>query len=87
MMSEDMMKYFTCHVEDEMKGATEYLDKMAEMKAAGMHDLAEGFYEMAEDEYSHAKYLIGEIMKSGGHLSPDHITAWDALEKRMAYSF
>lgn len=85
--SSDIMAYLKTHLEDEIKGANEYCDKSKEMEAADMECMAKGFYMMAWDEYTHAKFLIGEIMKAGGSLSKEHEEAWYALNKRMEDSF
>lgn len=82
-MNEEMKKYLESHLEEEMKDACGYMEKAKELDNAGMFDMASGFAEMAKDEYTHTRFIIGQIMKSGGSLSKEHKEKWEELDEKI----
>lgn len=81
------MKELFEHLEEEMEDACEYLKKGEEAKHEGHHYLAKGFFRMAEDEYSHAKFLRDYlIIKKVYHDHEHHEeleAKWHRLEEKM----
>lgn len=72
---------------DEIEGANLYLD----MANSAMHmhhcDLADILCAMANDEFSHARFIHCFLKESGIHVSEDIHKEWEELESRFHKAF
>jgi ferritin len=83
------MKEIFEHFEDEMEDACEYLKKAEAAKSEGHHYLANGLFLMAEDEYSHAKFLRDYLITKKVYHDHEHHeeleAKWHRLRQRLGY--
>lgn len=57
---------------DELEDSRKYAEMSDEADMSGCHHTAIGLWEMARDEYSHARFLRRELVKMGLYSPGDH---------------
>lgn len=72
---------------EEMQDARKYFEMAKEADAAGEEDLAEGFMEMAHDEYTHAQFIYNEMMDEHHPIVDAYKKMWEELDSMMVNLF
>lgn len=83
----DIKKYFKHEFPDEMKGCNEYCDLARQAEKAGDRQLAYGLYEMAKDEYTHAKFIHDHLIEWGCEIPEAEMTKFHQTKERIARIF
>ena len=72
--------------EDEVEDAEKYAEMSDEADMTGCHHTAIGLWEMAREEYSHARFLRRELVKMGLYEPSEHTELEDRY-KDLAMMF
>lgn len=85
----DTSKYnhILTHLTSEIDGANGYLDMAEAAEKMDEDGLAKYLYEMAKDEYSHAKFIKYFLEKKHVSIAQDTYTKYDELCTRMKSTF
>lgn len=86
-MRETYLKKMESAFPSEVQDCKKYMDLAKQAETEGEDDLAEGFMEMAQDEYTHAQFIYQEITSEDRFVSDAHKQMWDELEKMMGGMF
>lgn len=86
-MRETFLKKMETAFPEEMQDARKYFEMAKDADAAGEDDLAEGFMEMAHDEYTHAQFIYEELTDAGHPIGEAHKKMWDELDSMMGKMF
>lgn len=72
---------------DEVHDSNKYCDMAMAAEMAGHENLARGLYEMAHDEYTHAKFIHDNLVDWGCEISEKEMTEWHELKERIHRKF
>lgn len=86
-MRDAFMKKMEPAFPEEMQSARKYFQMAQEADSAGEEDLAEGFMEMAHDEYTHAQFMYEEMCDAGYSICEAHKKMWEELDTMMGQTF
>lgn len=87
MTMEEITKHMLAKFGEEIEDAGKYCDLGVAAEALGWDYSAEGFYEMARDEYTHAMFLEDALTKYNVPIPEDHKKKFHELEERMERKF
>lgn len=87
MTHDEIMNHFKTEFPNEVSDSMKYLEMAKAAEYMGKSELARGLYRMAKDEYTHAKFIAGMIMKSGGTIPADQMSKWNELEEHIFRAF
>lgn len=83
MTHEEITKHLQEKFAGEVHGADGYLNMAEAAERMGKYELAEGLYEMAKDEYSHADFIADTMKEHGVAASKEEWEAFEALTERI----
>jgi rubrerythrin len=83
MMREEFIKHIFSQMEEEIEDVYEYHTLCEEAKKLGMHDFAMGLKEIADEEYTHARYLA-TVMGEEYNQPPEAAVIWHKWHKMLA---
>lgn len=72
---------------EEMQDARKYFEMAKQADEAGEEGLAEGFMEMAHDEYTHAQFIYNEMVEEHHPIGDAHKKMWEELDAMMGNLF
>ena len=72
---------------DEVHDSNKYLKMAHTAEVMGHEELAEGLYEMAHDEYTHAKFIHLNLVDWGCDIPEKEMMKWHELEEHIARKF
>lgn len=84
---EKIKSYFSEEFSDEMKGCNEYADLAHQAKEAGDTTLAYGLYQMAKDEYTHAKFIHDYLIEWGCEIPEMEVSKYHQTKERISHIF
>lgn len=87
MTMEELTKAMLADFGEEIAGANKYCDMAKAAEDLGWDKTAEGFYEMARDEYTHAIYIEDVMETYHVPIPEDHKKKFHELEERMERTF
>lgn len=87
MTVHDIKESFKEDFPDEVHDASTYCDMAQAAEMAGHEELARGLYEMAHDEYTHAKFIHDYLIDWGCEISEKEMMHWHELKERMERKF
>lgn len=87
MTKEEITKAMLANFGEEIADANKYCDMGMASEELGWEYLAEGFYEMARDEYTHASFIEDSLTKYHIAIPEDHKKKFEELEERMEKKF
>lgn len=64
-----------------------FLALLKQADEAGEEDLAEGFMEMAHEEYTHAQFIYNEMVEEHHPIGDAHKKMWEELDAMMGNLF
>lgn len=80
---ECIKSYFSKELPDEINGCCEYLDLAKKAEETGHTDLAHGLYEMARDEYTHAKFIHDHLIDWGCEIPQNEMMKYHSMKERI----
>ncbi|MDE7089366.1 MAG: hypothetical protein K2O54_04540 [Prevotella sp.] len=80
---EHVKSYFAKELPDEIHGCCKYLDLAKMAEDAGEAELAHGLYEMARDEYTHAKFIHDHLIDWGCEIPQEEVTKYHQMKERI----
>lgn len=72
---------------DEIHDANKYCDMAHTAEMSGHEYLAKGLYEMAHDEYTHAKFIHNMLIDWGYEIPEKEMMKWHELQERIHRKF
>lgn len=87
MAIEELTKAMLKDFGEEIDDANKYCDMAKAAEELGWDRTAEGFYEMARDEYTHAAFLEDVMEKYHVPIPEEHHKKFHELEERMEETF
>lgn len=72
---------------DEVEDSNKYCDMAHAAEMEGHEELARGLYEMAHDEYTHAKFIHDNLVDWGYEFSEKESMKWHELKERVHRKF
>lgn len=72
---------------DEIRDANKYCDMAHTAEMEGHEYLARGLYEMAHDEYTHAKFIHNMLIDWGYEIPEKEMMKWHELQERIHRKF
>ena len=74
-------------LKEEIDGIGEYIDMAHEAKEMNQHDLAKHYYEMAGEEYTHAKCIESHLKHYGEIPTMEDVKKLHEMEARLSKSW
>lgn len=87
MSISDIKDKFKKDFSDEINDANTYCDMGTAAEMEGQHDLADGLYEMAHDEYTHAYFIHANLLDWGCEIPEKERMMWQELKERFDRKF
>lgn len=87
MTIEDVTSKFKEDFLDEITDANTYFDMAKAMEHEGRTSVANGLYEMAKDEYTHAEFIRKHLIDNGVYIPTDQMNMFEALDERICRKF
>lgn len=87
MKMEEIKAAFKKDFPGEMMDSNTYCDMAMAAEEAGQTYLAKGLYEMAHDEYTHAKFIHDNLVDWGIEIPEAEAAKWHELKERIARKF
>lgn len=83
----DIKETFSEDFCDEIEDSNRYCDMADAAKDEGHEELAKGLYEMAYDEYTHAKFIYDHLIDWGCKIPENESMKWHELKERIHRKF
>ena len=80
---ERVKSYFSKELPDEIDGCCKYLDLAKVVDNAGNAEVARGLYEMARDEYTHAKFIHDHLIDWGCDIPQEEAMKYHQMKERI----
>jgi ferritin len=87
MTLDEIISHFNKELPDEINGAKSYLKMAKSAEEMQHHTLARGLYEMAHDEYTHAKFIREILIDNEVQIPSDIQTTYTEVEEHMCKLF
>lgn len=87
MTMKDIKEKFKDDFPDEIHDSNKYLNMAIAAESEDKNTLAKGLYEVAYDEYTHAKFIHDNLVDWGCEISEKETMKWHELEERIHRKF
>lgn len=87
MTMSDIKDSFKEDFPDEVHDSNRYCDMAMAAEMMGHETLAKGLYEMAHDEYTHAKFIHDNLIDWGCEIPEKQTMEWHELQERIRRKF
>lgn len=83
----DIKEAFKEDFPDEIHDSNKYCDMAMAAEMTGHNELARGLYEIAHDEYTHAKFIHDHLIDWGCEIPEKEMVEWNELKERIYRKF
>lgn len=83
MTMQNIMDKFKSELPDEIEGSHDYLKMASCAEEMSYHNLSRGLYEMAKDEYTHAKFIMDTLLDNDIAIDSEQSAKFKELEGKI----